>query len=316
MEIDLTTPETHSIIESENSHIPGSVSISSLAEITVQLLQYISQGNEHKKRLFRRAPSHTVQNALVQQTIHHAPDRIDSRRTFNFSLPIPGDIPATASTPLGSISYAITATANGSVQHSPIKIQRLSLPIPITHTRRYPDRITTDLTVTRRSSQKRTYQLNWLARSTVQHTNTSSQYLVAKQLRWRVDETVKCTGQDGLQRTQTLCRGQRTGPWMARDKDESIAIPFEICLRKAVSDVSLEHLTVEHSLYIEVVTGEDTVHRHTGELIDRRVRDKVYRGVFTLPVTEVADSTVLDQVYAVTAPPVYQELDSLPAYEW
>ncbi|KAL4981190.1 hypothetical protein BDW66DRAFT_156271 [Aspergillus desertorum] len=288
---------------------------------------------------------------LAECIIWHAPDMTDpdtDERKFNFSLPLPGNTPPTADTVLG-----------------PIRIQRLAPPERISHVRTYPgSAVVTKLCIAphpsdaKRAGNKAQYNLQWQARSTIIPGARDSEvkYVVAKEVRWRVDETVKClslvrheNGPDRReiigrqQHTRQLCQGEITGRWMAssgcRNQVDEIGagglieIPFQVRIPTAVDevDVSLYHgnfghcdgpaqdrkmlaITVSHQLHLEVVTGEDTFHRGTGDLVERRACVKSYKAVFAMPVRDAAE-TDFNQLRATTRLPKYGDpYPALPDY--
>ncbi|KAL4737860.1 hypothetical protein BDV11DRAFT_206422 [Aspergillus similis] len=283
-------------------------------------------------------------------------------RKFSFSLPIPSNIPPTADTVLGSVSYTITATDS-----VPIRIRRAAPPEPVWHTRTYPGSpVVTELYIaphpaeTRRAGRQAQYDIKWRARSTIVDGERESEvkFVVAEEVRWQVEETVKClslarqenrTNRRRIvahqERTRQLCQGAIVGRWLAdsgcRDRPEEsgaggrIEIPFQVRLPTAVDEIDAssyfgDHecahgdeidevetlaITVGHRLQLEVITGEDTFHRETGDLVERRRRVRSYKAVFALPVRDVVEMDFLSQQRAATGLPTYGDPHpALPEY--
>ncbi|KAL5002778.1 hypothetical protein BDV10DRAFT_180998 [Aspergillus recurvatus] len=404
----LAVPDTHLLVDGEsNAPIPGSITISPVTptsasplsatrrpEIKIKLVRLVSPrrptsslpGKKSDGKPLRRRrttarvqplPSqipHAQSQTLAECIIWHAPGVISPgtlERKFNFSLPIPDNIPPTADTVLGSVSYAMTATVRlasyASIQDSkPIRIQRLAPPEPISHTRTYPGSpVVTELCIaphpldTKQAGNKAHYNLHWRARSTIMPgaRESEAKYVVAKEVRWRVDETVKCLSlarhENGLnprkiidhhQHTRQLCQGEVAGRWIAgsgcRNQAEEteagglIEIPFQVRIPMAVDEIDAPSyhgdsghnygpdqdretlaITVSHKLHLEVVTGEDTFHRKTGDLVERRTCVKSYKAVFALPVRDTAEIDLLSQLHAATGLPKYEDpYPALPDY--
>ncbi|KAL4764561.1 uncharacterized protein BDW70DRAFT_156722 [Aspergillus foveolatus] len=402
-------PNTHVLVDGEcNAPIPGSVSISPATsafasplsavcrpEITVKLVRLVSSrrpspsspGNEtgNKTLPWRRRTaqvqplrSHTPNaqsQTLAECIIWHNPDvtSLDlQERKFSFSLPIPGNIPPTADTVLGTVSYTIAATvrfaSSVSVQDSlPIKIRRAAPLEPVWHTRAYPGSpVVTELCIapcpaeTKRTGHQAQYDIEWQAKSTILDGERESEvkYVVAEEVRWQVDEIVKCLSLarqenrtnrrkivSSQEHTRQICQGAIAGRWLAgsgrKDQPEEagaggrIEIPFQVRIPTAVDEIDalayfgdpecahgeemdeMETLaiTVSHRLHLEVVTGEDTFHRETGDLVERRRRVRSYKADFALPVREVVDIDFLNQLRAATGLPMYGDPHpALPEY--
>jgi hypothetical protein len=293
-------------------------------------------------------------------------------RKFSFSLPIPGNVPPTADTVLGTVSYTITATvrfaSSVSIQDSlPIEVRRAASPEPVWHTRAYPGSpVITELCITprpaetKRAGHQAQYDIEWQAKSTILDGERESElkYVVAEEVRWQVDETVKClslarqenrTNRQKIvgsqERTRQICQGAIAGRWIAgsgrKDRPEEAAaggrieIPFQVRIPTAVDEIDTssyfgDHecahgeeldemetlaITVSHRLHLEVITGEDTFHRETGDLVERRRRVRSYKAVFALPVREVAEIDFLSQLRAATGLPMYGDPHpALPEY--
>ncbi|KAL4924252.1 uncharacterized protein BDV17DRAFT_295569 [Aspergillus undulatus] len=260
-------------------------------------------------------------------TFPNANDESRSKCTFEFVLPIPSYIPATAETALGTVSYAVTATTSSSAQTlrctKPVTTQRLVQPKSILHTCRYPgDRVVTEL---------------WLAESTARKGARQSEvtYTVAKELRWSVDEAISLVQLGCRDRAATIykkhvrriCTGREKGRWVASDEVNEergvIEIPFEVHIPTAVETIDgasyrghhaedVLAIIVGYKLHLEVITGEDTFHRETGGLVDRRLRVKSYNAVFPLQVHHFSFNSDAD---VTSNPPRYEDSHPLlPTY--
>ncbi|KAL4876421.1 hypothetical protein BJY04DRAFT_223055 [Aspergillus karnatakaensis] len=307
---------------------------------------------------------------IAQYNASHAPDEIRNipdagkvRCRFDFSFNIPSNIPSTTKTAVGSVSYTICATLSSptgepALQDSrPVKIIRHAVAEPVSHMQKYPgDEVVSRIHIEPRphgadtkSKSKASYSVLWRAESTIRPGKRASEvtHVVARELRWRVDESIRyisCATAGQMARrpvtVRTLCSGREKGRW-SRLKDGGsggnyLDIPFDIriptrvgaldcvniasyaCQRGAARsfDVPSEGgiraaITIEHRLYVEVITGEDTFHLQTGDLVDRRTRVKSYKTVVPLPVYGfVADTGENSSL------PKYEEPYILPpAYE-
>ncbi|KAL4750574.1 hypothetical protein BDW72DRAFT_203841 [Aspergillus terricola var. indicus] len=367
--VHLMIPDTHLLVDGEsNAPIPGSVSISPAISTSAPPHLHVCSP-EIRIKLARLPLPSQIPNAqsqtLAECIIWHSPDMASPdlhEGKFGFSLPIPGNIPPTADTVLGSVSYTITATDS-----LPIRIQRAVSPEPVCYVRTYPGSpVVTELCITprpaepRRAGRQTQYDIEWRAKPTILDGERESEvkYVVAEEVRWQVDETVKCLSlarQENRtnrrrfvfhqERTRQLCQGAIAGRWLAgpgrRDWPEEagaggrIEIPFQVRIPTAVDEIdtssySGDHdcahggevneletlaITVGHRLHLEVVTGEDTFHRETGDLVERRRRVRSYKAVFALPVREVVEMDFLSQLRAATGLPMYGDLHpALPAY--
>jgi hypothetical protein len=163
-------------------------------------------------------------------------------------------------------------------------------------------------------------------------------YVVAKELLWSVEETIKClavtveTTTCLHQYTRRLSEGRLKGRWVAngesQDRDDSIQIPLKVAIPPDINasdtttlafnqghhslqglDTQGERLaiTVDHQLNLEVVTGEDTFHRETGDLLDRRYPVKSFRTTFPLLVRQHVCDDLSSSVRKGETPPVYEE---------
>ncbi|KAL4817072.1 hypothetical protein BDW67DRAFT_175007 [Aspergillus spinulosporus] len=299
------------------------------------------------------AQSQTVAECIIWHTLDvTSPD--PQEREFGFSLPIPGTIPPTADTVLGSVSYTIIATDS-----LPIKIRRAAPPEPVWHTRTYPGSpVVTELCIAprpaeaRRSGHQAQYDIEWRAKSTIIDGERESEvkYVVAEEVRWQVDETVRCLSLarqesrtdrrrivGSQEHTRQISQGAIAGRWLAGSglkvrpeetgTEGRIEIPFQVRIPTAVDEIDAssyfgDHecanggemdrmdtlaITVSHKLHLEVVTGEDTFHRKTGDLVERRKRVRSYKAVFDLPVREVAEIDFLSQLRAAAGLPMYED---------
>ncbi|KAL3449904.1 hypothetical protein BJX65DRAFT_305918 [Aspergillus insuetus] len=312
--------------------------------------------------------SQVERQTIARNDICHAPDEISRHgsdgRTwlrFNFHIPLSANLVGSIDTVGGSISYTIEVTisppAGGAEQSQlqasrPINIVHCAIPSTIAHQRRYPgDPVTTSLYITPLPTEKGiSYALSWRARSTVSRGARPSElkYVVAKDMHWSIEETVKSVA---IRREATIClhqytrrltEGQLKGRWVApgglEDGNNSIQIPFEVNIPRAVdvSDTTTslafyqEHyptpaleseeerfaLTVDHRLNLEVVTGEDTFHRGTGDLLDRRYPVKSFKATFPLQVRQHTCEDFSSPAQTREIPPVYEEpYTAPPSYE-
>jgi hypothetical protein len=317
--------------------------------------------------LIQHQTSRVQRQTIARNDICHAPDEISRHgsdgRTwlrFNFHVPLLANLVGSIDT-VGSISYTVEVTVSppaGGAGQSQLHVSRRinivhsAIPRTIAHLRRYPgDLVTTSLNVTLLSTEKGiSYALSWLARSTVSRGARESElkYVIAKELHWSIEETVKCvtiqheTTTCLHQYTRRLFEGRLKGRWAApggsQDGNDSIQIPFEVSIPRSidVSDTTSlasyqEHystpalesdeeqlaVTVDHRLNLEVVTGEDTFHRGTGDLLDRRYPVKSFKATFPLLVrqhicedfsTSSGQTREIPPVYGgpYTAPPGYE----------
>ncbi|KAJ0417545.1 hypothetical protein BJY00DRAFT_315837 [Aspergillus carlsbadensis] len=257
--------------------------------------------------------SRVQRQTIARYDIRHAPDEIDRQaaegRTwlrFNFHIPVPSSLAASIGTTGGCVSYTVEAATptppslahEGQQLHAaqPVRVVHLALPKTVSHLRRYPGHsVTTQLDITPLSMLDGvSYSLRWLARSTISPGARPSEvkYVVAKELHWSIDETVKylaianesATCLDMY--TRRLSEGCLKGRWVANGGSEhgddyiQIALGIGIPPGVNVSDTTalapcqgnhsspvLETaqeslaITVDHRLNLEVVTGEDTFHR-------------------------------------------------------
>ncbi|KAE8151349.1 hypothetical protein BDV25DRAFT_152808, partial [Aspergillus avenaceus] len=281
---------------------------------------------------------------LVECDLRHAPDEIRPQEAenrtwlkYNFSVPVPGNLPPTAETRLGDIMYAIEATVPSSaIVAKPmtalrrVKMVRRAVAEPVHYFRRYPgENVITELRLSPKGEaldvekSQAAYSAQWMARSTITQgaRKTEVKYVVAKEIAWRVEETVKYlsvsrrgpradTAQINCksQVVRQLCDGRQKGRWIASGGiDEGIdwfEVPFDITIPRETkttggissSSYMCQHqpsncscnsgqtpaITVDHQLVLEVITGEDTFDRKTGNLVDRRHRVKSFEAVFPL----------------------------------
>ncbi|KAL3486211.1 hypothetical protein BJX62DRAFT_242202 [Aspergillus germanicus] len=311
--------------------------------------------------------SRVQRQTIARNDICHAPDEIcrhgSQGRTwlrFNFHIPLSTNLARSIDTVGGSIFYTIEVTVSSPAcgddppqlhASRPINIVHCAIPRTIAHLRRYPgDSATTQLYVKPLSTRKGiSYALNWLALSTVSCGARPSElkYIVAKELHWSIQETVKCLAVKGEtttclhQYTRRLSEGQRKGRWVApgglEDGNDSIQISFEVSIPRGIdvsdtaslasnqdyySALALDSeeeqlaLTVDHRLNLEVVTGEDTFHRGTGDLLDRRYPVKSFKATFPLQVRQHTCEDFSSPAQTREIPPVYEEpYPAPPGYE-
>ncbi|KAL3433630.1 hypothetical protein BDV09DRAFT_205173 [Aspergillus tetrazonus] len=357
--VHLTIPNTHILVDGEsNAPIPGLVSIS---PATSAFASPFSAAFRPLRSQIPNAQSQTLAECIIWHSPYVSSLDLQERK-FSFSLPIPGNIPPTADTVLGTVSYTITATDS-----QPIKIRRAAPPEPVWHTRAYPGSpVVTELCIapcppeTKRTGRQAQYDIEWQAKSTILDGERESEikYVVAEEVRWQVDETVKCLSLarqenrtnrrkivGSQERTRQICQGTIAGRWLAGSgrKDRPgeagaggrIEIPFQVRIPTAIDEIDASSylgdpeyvhgeemdemetlaITVSHRLHLEVVTGEDTFHRETGDLVERRRRVRSYKAVFALPFREVAETDFLNQLRAATGLPMYEDPHpALPEY--
>ncbi|KAE8371737.1 hypothetical protein BDV26DRAFT_117994 [Aspergillus bertholletiae] len=315
---------------------------------------FFKRSQKLKSSKNRNSPSATPPpepdvETLVQCELWHAPDAIapheDEDRTwlkYNFYLPIPSNIPPTTESILGGVSYAITAAVTSSTiprtravkDTQQIKVSRRVVSEPVRHVRQYPgEKILTELSLIPNQSYsdspaeaKLAHSLEWVAHSTIAPgaRDMEVKYVVGKELKWRVEETVKymaisrgngpprgaVTTTCQEQRVRRLCEGKQKGHWIASGSlhggDHTIEIPFDIHIpptAQAANGVDLSSylchhpdkacdcgpietagITVEHHLILEVITGQDTFDEATGRLVDRRPRMKSFNAIFPFSI--------------------------------
>ncbi|KAL4949759.1 hypothetical protein BDW69DRAFT_188020 [Aspergillus filifer] len=349
--MELNIPENHFLFRTaEDSYSPpitGSLylpasSVTDAPEITIELVRYVrpkkkraplARSRWHLADSLSKRKSQSIQpvqpatstptaqtETLVRCQLWTSPNVMENeqpKQRYEFSFPVPCDIPATMQTVLGSVSYAVTATASSSTallrESKTVNILRLVEPETISYIRRYPgDKVVTELRATPMAlegKQRRTaYHLEWFARSTITKGLRESEvrYMVARELRWRVDEIVSLTVlTHGNQReticqetVRKLCSGKTKGRSKAsgdlNEGSDIIRIPFEVRIPTAVESTDIARyqyrgamdtvaITAEHRLYLEVITGEDTFLQGTRDLVDRKARTKSYKAAFVLP---------------------------------
>ncbi|KAL2831592.1 hypothetical protein BJY01DRAFT_107960 [Aspergillus pseudoustus] len=246
-----------------------------------------------------------------------------------------------------AISSSELALSQQSLRVSqPLKIQYYSRPTTISHLRRYPgDIVTTELQINPSSAQKGvSYSAEWLARSTVVQGARPSdvKYVVAKELHWSIEESVKCVAitEDSTscihQYARLVSEGILKGRWVASGESgrgDSIRIPFDINIPPSTSvpdtttvSAYQDHhstrvfeshdemlaVTVDHRLNLEVVVGEDTFHRGTGDLLDRRYPVKSYKATFPLLIRQLISEDLPSLAGVGVTPPRYEELYVAP----
>ncbi|PLB46309.1 hypothetical protein P170DRAFT_512833 [Aspergillus steynii IBT 23096] len=324
-----------------------------------------------RRRSFRKQPHHPCEPAvcanvktLMQCNLWHAPEKIEHNQDygtttlkFTFAIPLPISLPATTETMLGNISYAIKATVSSASRKlidtiRPIRIQRRLVPQQaetLCQLRGFSgENFTTELRITPQESLdpslKGAYSVELAAYRTVTQgvRKTEVKHVVIKELKWRVEETIKGpylssqedNGDAGIHRqsqhARQLCEGRRTGNWKAMnclsgatEKGDRIVIPFEVIIpRSADATDELENceeaagLTVKHQLRLDMVTGEDTFDQATGRLVDRRPRTKSFVAFFALPILEFASrNDVACATFPASNLPKYEESAEPPNYD-
>ncbi|KAJ5179811.1 hypothetical protein N7492_003021 [Penicillium capsulatum] len=187
-----------------------------------------------------------------------------------FSLPLPVNIPGTAKTDLGTVSYALAAslhTTNGCwiSTNEPIHLVRRVIPEQeaIQHTRTYPNStVVANIALTQNlitdSASNLSFDASVLLRRPMLPGGRSTEFrcTVIRGLRWRVEEVTKLVHQcrdeaprestpvDGRSFVRGLCTGTQKGYWGTRQnpivrerpapelKESSVDIPFTITIPK------------------------------------------------------------------------------------
>lgn len=190
-----------------------------------------------------------------------------------FSIPIPVNIPGTAKTDLGTVSYALVAsahTADGRGVSTNKKIQLARHVIPehetVQHIRTYPNspvvaKIDLSQNLITDSVSKLSFEANVFLRQPMAPggRSTDIKFTAIRGFRWRVEEVTKLVNQasdedsverapvDGRSFVRELCNGTQKGYWGTRQnpivrerpapeqKDQSINIAFNITIPKAAS---------------------------------------------------------------------------------
>ncbi|KAB8259050.1 hypothetical protein BDV32DRAFT_150762 [Aspergillus pseudonomiae] len=194
---------------------------------------------------------------------------------FQFLIPIPASLPGTMKTMVGEVSYTLTATATWPSGTStsttrPIQIARCVLPGPgygVSHVRNYHGAtLSTELCLTPEvsvdpSAARLTYSANLVARRTITPGDRPMEmkYVVIKELRWWVEETVRLMtvttvgGHEDTTTCEKQCvrqvgRGTQKGRWTAsrglsttqsniEDTDGEIEIVFGITIPRSAKAV-------------------------------------------------------------------------------
>ncbi|RJE21503.1 hypothetical protein PHISCL_06165 [Aspergillus sclerotialis] len=210
---------------------------------------------------------------LSQCYLWHTPNDIQynhdnnmARLKFNFAIPVHNKTPPTTETMLGSVSYAITAISTSidgakTTTSQPIQILRRAIPDfyrTIHHTRSFFDErvaVSLDLTPDESSAPdtKASYTGRLVAHRTIKPGRRPSErrHVVIKELRWRVEETVRVLSISGHGGTRDvkdecvrqLCDGSHSGHWSISKKllkgemahDETIVVPFDIGIPRSAN---------------------------------------------------------------------------------
>jgi hypothetical protein len=191
----------------------------------------------------------------------------EQRASFDFILQIPGHVPATTDTAIGSISYVLIATAT--VDESRTLQTRSSLPvqraIPCsnpaledTFLRRYHDtRLRSKLAVPAVIDPTGPFPVNLLFWGLAATGKSISSRLAIRECKWRIDETTRIVsisspelGRSGVQTHQEMghyvrrLAGGKCGERWTRDGD-STSCDFEIKLPKSANTSSPVPLCLE-----------------------------------------------------------------------
>lgn len=205
---------------------------------------------------------------LMQCHLWHIPDEIQhnhhnntAKLKFNFALPIPHKTPPTIETMLGTVSYAISATLTSTcgekTTSQPIHILRRAIPDycrTIHHSRSFSDeQFAVSLDLIPNKSPGSDMKASYTAKLSTQRTmipgprETEMRHVVIKELKWRVEETVRVLSiptHGGVQdaewkeeRVRQLCDGSQTGHWSVsktlrkgQAKNNTIEVPFHIAI--------------------------------------------------------------------------------------
>ena len=276
--------------------------------------------------------------------IQHHHDNDTASLKFKFAIPIHHKMPPTAKTMLGTVSYAVTAISTSkcgvtTTTSQPIQILRRAIydfSRSIHHTRGFLDeRVAVSLDLTPESpapDRKASYTGKLVAHRTIMPGRRASErrHVVIKELRWRVEETVRVLSISGHGDTRDvkdqcirqLCDGSQSGHWSVSKKllkgevthDDTIAIPFDIIIPRSANAAeeigvsaynpetkqSCRHdtcesntriaLSVSHRLRLDIIAGVDTIDQVTGRLVDRKPLWKLFGALFCLPIHEFATS--------------------------
>lgn len=312
----------------------------------------------------------TAQTA-AQCDLWCTPDSIerDQRRglvtfRYTFGLPIPAGLPPTVETAVGCISYSLVAMSKchgrtAVTTPQVIEIKRYTIPghlQSIQHGRTFRgDRIKIMLEVTPdHQTPKSSYYARIYARRTITEgpRATEMRHVVVKEVKWKVDETVKLLSipdsatqavECQEQYVRPLCRDNQTGRWSAtggvrrtQATEDMIDIPFAISIGSGMADVALaaynldarqQHpdmhrdgetsvILVSHQLTVDIVTAEDTIDQVTGRLVDRKPLWKSFSVCCALPVYDSVSPNIDLQGFVFNEVPLpYDEESSPPAYE-
>ncbi|EAW09050.1 uncharacterized protein ACLA_077980 [Aspergillus clavatus NRRL 1] len=209
----------------------------------------------HKRRSIQEQPSPTWETisgdnaeTLMQCHLWQTPDHVQHPRhpdeavlKFNFAVPVDHLTLATTETPMGVISYTITATARfpcGMTMTTTKPIEMLRRMIPgfrptFHHFRYFPgEQVTMGLDVTPEEPVAAGTEASFTARLAAYKTitpgprATEMRHVVIEELRWWVQETVgvltvsgMCGAQDVIrekeQSVRRLCEGRQSGRWSA-----------------------------------------------------------------------------------------------------
>ncbi|BCS23607.1 uncharacterized protein APUU_40051A [Aspergillus puulaauensis] len=176
-------------------------------------------------------------------------------------------------------------------------------------------------------------------------------HVVVKELKWRVDETVKLLSipdsttqavECQEQYVRPVSRDSQTGRWSATGEgrrtqatEDVIDIPFKINTASGMADVKLAAysldgeqqqrdmhgdretrvIVVNHQLTVDIVTAEDTIDQVTGRLVDRKPLWKSFSVSCALPVYDPMSPNVDMPGFIFNEVPLpYDEESSPPAY--
>ena len=253
--------------------------------------------------------------------IQHHPDHDTTRLKFNFMIPVHYKTPPTVETMLGALSYSLTATstfASGwtKTTSQPIRILRRAIPDycrTIHHIRNFSDSgiaISLDLTPDESPAldMKTSYTGKLTANRTIMPGNRVSErwHVVIKELRWRIEETVKVLSTSGHGDTQEvkdegvrqLCNGIQSGNWSVLKYQrkgnvtdgDTIEIPFNISIPRSANvaeEMGISAYTSDTKQscrpdVYECSARPPTLEKRTALSVNHRLRLDIVAGVDTI----------------------------------
>ncbi|KAH8588875.1 hypothetical protein B0O99DRAFT_600383 [Bisporella sp. PMI_857] len=299
-----------------------------------------------------------------------------------FSMPIPTNIPGTSKTAMGTISYAILVTATtiegqtiSASQQIHLARRLISDYSSIQHIRSFPNskviaNLTLSQNITTQSRSKLSFCTTIFFRQpfTPAERDTEFKCVTVRELRWRVEETIKLIGlSDGdgsllecvtCKRclVRELCSGCQKEYWgtqqnpivMAQKGKEqgdcSVNIIFGFNISKRAEpaqqiDISFYKfnsgplhphslppdlheyspttkeqlaITVEHRLKIDIIMGEDTFQKCTGDLVDRKLPWKGVSASIPICISDIVELDIAREALLGSSPPSYSGICTAP----